>query len=211
MSVSERLKKLIDESEYTFEQLGELTGIAKSSLQRYASGTTKKIPIDVIELVAPHLNVSAAHIMGWEDDAATPNLPAGAVPYNPTHRIPVLGRISAGLPLLAEEHIEGYIYTELNGNNEYFALRVTGDSMNNRKIDDGDRVIIRVQKEVNNGDIAVVRVNGDDATIKQFFHTDNTVTLVPHSSNPIHDLQIYDCSKTKIEVLGKLVRSITDF
>ena len=87
MSVSERLKKLIDGSEYTFEQLGELTGIAKSSLQRYASGTTKKIPIDVIELVAPHLGVSAAHIMGWEDDAATPNLPADT-PLTPAgHRV----------------------------------------------------------------------------------------------------------------------------
>ena len=68
MSVSERLKKLIEESEYSFEQLGELTGVAKSSLQRYASGDTKKIPIDAIEAVAPFLGVSAAYLMGWDEE-----------------------------------------------------------------------------------------------------------------------------------------------
>ena len=64
-TVSERLKNLIQESEYSFEQLGKLSGISKSSLQRYASGDTKKLPLDAVEKVAPILGVSPAYLAGW--------------------------------------------------------------------------------------------------------------------------------------------------
>ena len=64
-------------------------------------------------------------------------------PSTSTHRIPILGRISAGLPLYAEEHIEGYTLTDLNGGAEYFGLRVSGDSMNALRINEGDIIIVR--------------------------------------------------------------------
>ena len=114
-------------------------------------------------------------------------LPPNAITLDiPTmHRIPILGRISAGIPLYAEQNIEGYTLTDLNGGAEYFALRVNGDSMNAARI---------------------VMVGDEDATVKRFYATNDTVTLMPQSTNPQHQPQIYDIRKTKIQVLGRVVK-----
>ena len=140
-----------------------------------------------------------------ESDTA---LPKGAerIDLGTFHRIPILGRISAGLPLYAEQHIEGYTLTDLNGGAEYFALRVSGDSMNAARIQDGDILIVRRQEEVENGEVAVVMVGDEDATVKRFYATGTTVTLMPQSTNPEHQPQIYDTAKTKIRVIGKVVK-----
>lgn len=133
-------------------------------------------------------------------------LPSDAIPLDLSnyHRIPILGRISAGLPLYADEHIEGYTITDLNGGAEYFALRVHGDSMNAIGINDGYIIIVRRQDEVEQGEIAVVMVDEEDATVKRFYSSDTTVTLMPQSTNPEHKPQMYDRSKTSIRVLGKV-------
>lgn len=140
-----------------------------------------------------------------ESDTA---LPKGAerIDLGTFHRIPILGRISAGLPLYAEQHIEGYTLTDLNGGAEYFALRVSGDSMNAARIQDGDILIVRRQEEVENGEVAVVMVGDEDATVKRFYATGDTVTLMPQSTNPEHHPQIYDATKTRIRVIGKVVK-----
>lgn len=122
------------------------------------------------------------------------------------HRIPILGRISAGQPLYAEQHIEGYTLTDLNGGAEYFALRVSGDSMNAARIQDGDILIVRRQEEVENGEVAVVMVGDEDATVKRFYATGSTVTLMPQSTNPAHQPQIYDISTTPIRIIGRVVK-----
>lgn len=140
-----------------------------------------------------------------ESDTA---LPKGAehIDLGTFHRIPILGRISAGLPLYAEQHIEGYTVTDLNGQAEYFALIVHGDSMNALGINDGYRIIVRRQDQVDNGEVAVVMVGDEDATVKRFYATGNTVTLMPQSTNPEHQPQIYDATETKIRVIGKVVK-----
>ena len=122
------------------------------------------------------------------------------------HRIPILGRISAGLPLYAEQHIEGYTVTDLNGGAEYFSLIVRGDSMNAIGICDGYRVLVRRQDEVENGQVAVVMVGDEDATVKRVYATGTTVTLMPQSTNPAHQPQIYDPAKTSVRIIGRVVR-----
>ena len=89
---------------------------------------------------------------------------------------------------------------------EYFALRVSGDSMNAIGINDGYLIIVRRQDQVENGEVAVVLVDNEDATVKRFYATDSTVTLMPQSTNPIHQPQIYDLHKTSVRVLGKVVK-----
>lgn len=121
-------------------------------------------------------------------------------------RIPILGRVSAGLPLYAEQHIEGYTVTDLNGGAEYFALIVRGDSMNAIGICDGYRVLVRRQDEVENGQVAVVMVGDEDATVKRVYATGTTVTLMPQSTNPAHQPQIYDPAKTPVRIIGRVVR-----
>lgn len=72
---SERIKQLIEHSEKSYQELEKLTGIKKSSLQRYASGVTTKIPLDVIEKLADAFNVSQEYLMGWEEKKISPSEP----------------------------------------------------------------------------------------------------------------------------------------
>ena len=192
----------------TLDDIAQEIGVAKSTVQRYEKGTIDKIKMPVIEAIARVLNVNPAWICCKTDDMAPVSIPSDAIPYEPAkgHLIPILGRIAAGLPIYADQNIEGYTVTDLNGGAEYFALRVCGDSMNAIGINDGYLIIVRCQDEVENGEIAVVRVGGEDATVKRFYATGSTVTLMPQSTNPAHQPQIYDLSKTPVKVLGKVVK-----
>ncbi len=133
------------------------------------------------------------------------------IDLNNLHRIPILGYISAGLPIYAEQHIEGYTYTDLNSGGEYFGLRVKGDSMNALRICEGDIIIVKKQDYVENGEIAVVMVDNENATVKQFYRKDDTVTLIPKSTNPKHKPQFYNLKNTTVKIIGKVVRNQIDF
>lgn len=175
--------------------------ITSSTVSDWANA--KKYPrVDKMQALADYLGVAISDLREEHID-----LPAGAIPidFSKYHQIPILGRISAGLPLYADEHIEGYTLTELNGGAEYFALRVHGDSMNAIGINDGYLIIVRRQEEVENGEVAVVMVGGEDATVKRFYATDSTVTLMPQSTNPVHGPQVYDLRSVPVKVLGKVV------
>ena len=69
---SERIKALVEGSDLSYQELEKLTGIKKSSLQRYASGVTSKIPLDVIEKLAAAFNVSQEYLMGWDEEKSSP-------------------------------------------------------------------------------------------------------------------------------------------
>ena len=155
--------------------------------------------IDKIEAMSNYFGVSKA-------DLVEEQLPSDAIPYAPTQRIPILGRISAGLPLYAEEQIEGYTYTDLNHGGEYFALRVHGDSMDALGIKEGYLVIVRRQDYVDNGTVCVVLVGDNEATLKRFYQDGDTVTLMPQSTNPKHMPQIYNLKHTPIHIIGKVVK-----
>lgn len=190
--------------------------LGKNDLSQYVNGKVEPGQ-EKLFILGAALDVSEAWLMGYdvpmnrktvdikkEDDI----LPAEAVTLNLAkyRPIPVLGRIAAGLPLYAEQNVEGYTMTNLNGGAEYFALRVSGDSMNAIGINEGYLIIVRRQEEVENGEVAVVMVGESDATVKRFYSTDTTVTLMPQSTNPAHTPQIYDIRKTAIKVLGKVVK-----
>ena len=96
-------------------------------------------------------------------------------------RVPVLGVIRAGLPILADEHIDGWELTPADEvkDGKYFYLRVTGDSMIGSRIYEGDLVLVRQQEEVENGEIAVVNVDGENATLKRVYRTNGELILQP--------------------------------
>ena len=207
---SDRLKLLRKEHELTQQALADRLGISKSSVNMYERGE-REPGIQSLEAMADLFNVDMDYLIG---KSGIPNRAAEALPlepFSPNHRIPILGRIRAGLPLYAEEHVEGYTYTELNGGAEYFALRVTGDSMNAARIGDGDTLIIRRQETVENGQIAVVLVGDDEATVKRFYQSGHTVTLMPQSTNPVHQPQIYDARQVSIRIVGLVVQSMITF
>lgn len=205
-----RFKKAMKENGIKQIELSRKTGISRSTISQYLSGYAAPKTAKT-QLLADALGVSPAWLMGFDVPPVESRLPDGAIPYEPIKRIPVLGRISAGKPLYAEEQLDGTIAADVPPNGEYFALRVTGDSMDAARIFDGDLVIVKVVPEVPDKAIAIVRVNGDDATIKRFHQEGNIVQLIPQSTNPAHQVQIYDISKVRIEVIGQVIKSITQF
>ena len=129
-------------------------------------------------------------------------------------KIPVLGRIIAGVPLEAIENIEGYeeITPELALKGEYFALKVKGRSME-PMLYENDIVIVRKQEDVESGETAIVLVNGCDATIKKVRKQDNGITLVAYNA-AVYEPHFY--SKEEIEtlpvtIIGKVVESRRSF
>ena len=122
-------------------------------------------------------------------------------------RIPVLGRVAAGIPIDAIEEVIDWEDISVNevGNGEYFGLQIQGQSME-PKISDGDVVIVRRQPDVDSGDIAIVLVNGNDATVKRIKKSPQGVTLIP--SNPAYEPIYYSNEEVEslpVTILGKVV------
>lgn len=121
------------------------------------------------------------------------------LPPSQVRSVPVVGRIAAGMPVLAEENIEDVfaLPPELSGD-DTFVLRVTGDSMIEAGIFDGDWIVVKQQPDAQNGDI-VVALMEDEATVKRFFREDGQVRLQPENAamEPIY--------ATDVAVLGKAV------
>lgn len=122
--------------------------------------------------------------------------------------VPIVGKIAAGKPILADEYIDGYLPIDPNLMNianpeECFFLRVNGESMN-KVIRNGSYALIRKQDMVENGEIAVVLVNGYDATLKKFTKNNDVVVLEPMSDDPSFQTQIYD-KNTPIKIIGKYI------
>lgn len=204
-----RIKQRRTQLHMTQGDIAKSVGVAISTVQRYEAGNIEKIKLPVVEAIARALKVNPEWLIGKSGIMKEEGfLPEGAVPldFQNLQRIPILGRISAGAPIYAAENIEGYTYTNLNHGGEYFALRVKGDSMDAARIADGDIVIVRKQDIVEDGEIAVVLIDMQDATMKRFYHNGSSITLMPQSTNPAHKPQIYDLTKTNVTVLGKVVK-----
>lgn len=196
-SIIGRLKTVIDNSDLSYVELEKKTGVSKSALQRYANGSTKKIPIDVIQAIASAVNVSAAWIMGWDN-----GIPEGFLPLPKTKTVPLLGTIACGEPILATENIEMYIKVDESIPAD-FALKCKGDSMINARIFDGDIVYIRQQSDVDDGEIAAVLI-GDEATLKKVHKFTNKLVLSP--CNPMYDDLIYTNEQLNdVRILGKAI------
>ncbi len=121
--------------------------------------------------------------------------------------VPLVGRVTAGQPILAIENIEDYLMLPQNmlGKDDLFCLRVQGESMIDIGILDGDIVVLRQQDSADNGDIVVAMTEDDEATLKRIFYEDGHVRLQPENSTmePIY--------ANNVTVLGKLVALIRQF
>ncbi|WP_340293375.1 LexA family protein [Staphylococcus coagulans] len=127
----------------------------------------------------------------------------------PVTAIPVVAKISAGLPIYTEENIIEYTYIPsqmTRGGKELFGLKVSGDSMD-KEFRDGDVVIVEKDAVVENGQIGVVNVNGYNATVKRIRYSDDRIVLLPESNNSDHLPQVYT-NDDEIKVVGKVVSSM---
>ncbi len=127
-------------------------------------------------------------------------------------RLPVVGQVAAGTPVLAQQNITGWVEMPGYGSDRHFFLRVRGDSMQGDAILDGDLVLVRTQPFVEQGEVSVVLV-GDDATVKRFYRRGpDEVELAP--SNPAYAVQRYGPGSESVRVVGRVVavlRLLEDF
>lgn len=193
---NERLKTLRIQRKMTQSELAKKIYISQPAYSKYEVGTASPNP-ETLSKIADALDVSVDYLLG-----------SGSQPARPGYiRVPVLGRVAAGIPIDAIEEVIDWedISAEAAGDGEYFGLQIKGHSME-PKISDGDVVIVRRQPDVDSGDIAVVLVNGDDATVKRIKKSPQGVTLIP--SNPAYEPMYYtnaEIESLPVQILGRVV------
>lgn len=180
MKKGERIRARREQMGISQTELSELIGESKQTVYKYENGIISNIPSDKVELIATVLRVSPSWIMGWEPDADT--IPPGFEPLPKTVKRPLVGSIACGEPITAEQNIEDYVDVPETIRCD-FCLRCKGDSMVEAGIHDGDVVYIHIQPEVENGQIAAVRIDGEATLKRVFWDNDNRVLqLVPANS-----------------------------
>lgn len=170
-------------------------GIPYSTLTDWYNGNIYP-RIDKIQLLANYFGIQKSDLV--ENNS------------NINKNIPILGTVKAGYDWLAEENVIGYItdrdtIKDYEKNiNEYFALKVTGDSML-PLLSDGDLVIVHDQDDVESGQTAVVLINGEEATVKKVIKTNEGIEL--HAMNPYYPVKKFtfdDMKNIPIKIIGRV-------
>lgn len=198
-----RIKALREKEGLKQDELAKKLSVSPSAIGMYE--TNKREPNnEIIIKLAEYFNVTTDYLLGKSDV----NIDSNVFPINDNPvKVPVVGRISAGLPILAQENIEGYEFAPssmIKEGFEYFYLKVQGDSMN-LKFNNGDIVLVQKQDELENNEIGVILVNGYDATVKKYKSENGLVILEPMSTNPENTVQIYNPKDISIKIIGKVV------
>jgi repressor LexA len=192
--IGKRIRQKRIENNLTLKELGDKIGVASSTILRYEKGKINNIKLPVIESIANALNVNPSWLV-LKSDSPEIHEPK----KNEIKRIPILGTIAAGLPILAEENIEDYFYIDKSIKAD-FALRIKGDSMLGAGIFPNDIVFIKKQETLENGEIGAVLIE-DEATLKKFYRNNGTVVLQPENDK----YQPIILTNGNVKILGKLV------
>lgn len=179
----------------------------KSSINKIEMGIND-IPQSKIVLLANALHVTPAELLS-DQTTVKPDYShiRNVLPMPEMKKLPLVGGIACGTPILAEQNIEDEIDVPSHIKAD-FVLRCNGDSMINARINDGDYVCIRIQPDVDDGQIAAVLI-GDSATLKRVYHQKNGVTLM--AENPKYSPMVYigeECED--IRIMGKAVAFISE-
>lgn len=204
--LGQRIKELREEQNLTQEDLAKKLGISKSTIGMYE--TNKRQPDTATkEALADLFNVDMDYLYGRSEiknkSARLFELASTGV------LIPVLGYVRAGYPIYAEENIIDYeeISSAMAKKGEFFGLKIRGNSMEPR-IFENDVVIVKKQPDIENGEIAVVMVNGDEATVKKVVKSNEGIMLVPLNSNCSYEPHFYSNAEIEgcpVSIVGKVV------
>lgn len=195
-SIGNLLKKHREISGISLDALAKITGIPKSTINRYENDNNQKVDMAKLITIAKALGISSDIITEmWSGNKDREMV-----------RLPILGRVCAGMGKIAEEDIIGYMVADGKyANEECFCLQVTGDSMS-PKIDDGSIVLVKRQDYAENGDVVVVMVGDEDSMIKQIEYGDDKLTLV--SFNHFYPPKTFVKEEiNKVKIIGKVVQS----
>lgn len=201
IELANRLKTRRMQLNYSYQELADRVGMSKSTLQRYETGAIKNIPIARLNALSAALNMAPHELIGIEGGRSCPA--QNLLPPPEVYRVPRLGQIACGQPILAEQNIETYDSVPVTIRCD-FTLICRGDSMIGAGIEDGDIVYIREQPEVETGEIAAVMVGEDEATLKRFKRIGDTVLLIPENSS--YEPMVFAGGELNgVRILGKAV------
>lgn len=203
-TISKNINRLIEEKNVTQVDISNHTGIPKSTITGYVKATSTPNSGNIQKL-ADYFEVPKSSI----DPRFKKKPKFGINQVKEFTKIPLLGTITCGEPILAEENIEGYIneISDLLPSGELFYLKSKGDSMV-PTIPQNSNVLIRHQQTVEEGEVAAVLVNGDtEATLKRVKHQGNLILLV--ADNPKYD-PIVITKENPARVIGKAVKASFD-
>src|ERR1700726_338369 len=175
----------------SMREIGEAVGLTSTSSVSYQLSTLQRkgyLHRDVgrprtVEVRLPgHPAVRPEPGREREPEVLPSDLPGNDIPSQEAAFVPLIGRIAAGGPILAEQYVEDIfpLPRQLVGEGTLFLLKVVGDSMINAAISDGDWVVVRQQPEAENGDFVAAMIDGE-ATVKPFRRRDGQVWLLPHN------------------------------
>ncbi|MCC8042113.1 MAG: XRE family transcriptional regulator [Oscillospiraceae bacterium] len=204
-SIGIKIKSLRNEKELTQTELGDMVGIAASTIQRYEAGLIKRPKCPVLNSIA---NALGTDINDLTDGAVTKlGAPKNvfSADFKEMVSVPVIGRVAAGLACHAENYVEGYEQVSpdsVTSGDDYVFLRVTGDSMS-PMIMEGDLVLVRCQDIVDSGTYAVVIIDDEDGVVKRVILSQNKITLI--SENPYYPPRVFEGTEmSRIRIFGKV-------
>ena len=192
MEFHENLQKRRKALGFTQLELGKRLNLAESTISLYESG--KRFPdLETLKNISEVLQAPISILMGESIKGV---------------KIPVLGNIAAGIPLEAITDVIDYeeISTSIAASGEYFALRIKGNSMSPR-ICDGDVVIVKKEDSVENGDVAIVLVNGNEATCKEVQFSKEGLTLIGWNVSEFTPMFFTkeDVQSLPVRIIGRVV------
>ena len=180
MSIAENIKRIRLEHGLSQAELGKIAGVSDKAVSTWELGI--KVPrMGAVEKMATYFGIAKSVIVddmqpAYMSTSPTP-IPPGFMPMPKMKKVPLIGAIACGDPITALQNREGDVDVPEDVRCD-FALKCHGDSMVGAGIHDGDVVYIHIQPEVENGEIAAVRI-GDEATLKRVYYSGDTLTLMP--------------------------------
>lgn len=203
MTIGQRIKALREQKGVSQIELAEKIRVSKQNLYKYENGIISNIPSDKIEAIAAALETSPAYIMGWDESTVSP------LPLENIFMRPLYDSVAAGFNALAQNTIVGYIPTQIASPSEkekYIWVNVVGDSMS-PMIDDGSKVLIKLQDSVDSGQIAIILIDDEEAVVKRVVYGDNWIEL--QSVNPYYPPRRFEGQDVRrVRVMG-LVKEVS--
>mgnify|MGYP005887289719 FL=1 len=195
-----QIKELRQSNGITQAELARRLGIAQSTLSYWEQGKYD-IDNDSLRKLSIFFKCSADCILGMKDIQR--EMPENIIPLK-TKKIPLLGEIACGEPILAQEEYGDFVTASADLDVD-FCLKAKGDSMIGARIYDGDLVFIRKQPSVNNGEIAAICID-DEATLKRLYYYPEKNKLVLNPENPAYEPLVYIGKELEeVKILGKAI------
>lgn len=205
MKVQEIIKTRRLELGLTLKDVAKALGVSEGTVSRYESGDIQNMGIDKIASLADVLRCSPGYLMGWTDDPSMSNGKFQAEVYPvEIQKIPVLGKVACGQPIVINEEHEYYVKAGTKIKVDY-ALVAQGDSMINARIYDGDLVFLRKDQEIVDGDIYAVAID-DEITLKRVYRYPDQGIVQLVAENPKYRPMIFSEKDGKaLNIIGKAV------